>query len=97
MDKSIKVILPRQKADTGRMGYTTDDTQNLGYCASGIKAIAHALWFYTEHNSDEEQEFKETVMNSCNVIEILAEPLQEFLFSGQPVSDPVEDGQHEST
>jgi hypothetical protein len=89
MNESIKVILPQQKAqEIGRMDFTTDDTQNLGYCASGIRAISHALWFYTEYTADESLEFTSTVKDCCHIMEVLAAPLEDFLFSAQEVREP---------
>jgi hypothetical protein len=94
MNESIKVVLLRQEAKR-RIDYTTDDTQDLGYCAAGIRAISHALWFYTEYTADESPEFTSTIKGCCHIMKVLAAPLEEFLFSAQAVREPEKGAVHE--
>ncbi|GHV77155.1 hypothetical protein AGMMS49942_19760 [Spirochaetia bacterium] len=93
MYKPIKAILSRQESkEIGMRDFTTDDTQNLGYCASGIRAISHALWFYAEYTSDESLEFTSTVKDCCHIMEVLAAPLEDLLFSAQAIKEPEKGG-----
>ncbi|AEF81829.1 hypothetical protein TREAZ_0607 [Leadbettera azotonutricia ZAS-9] len=70
--------------------YTLDYAEDLAWCASGVRAIARAMWWYGEYKNKDDPDYEEDVSALLAVIDLLTEPIERLLFSGMPVIDPKE-------
>jgi hypothetical protein len=86
-DQLIRAFEARQKLGDSPNEYTLDYADDLAWCALGVRAITHSLWFYGEYKNKDDPHYEEDVQALLAIIDLLTEPIEDLLFSRRPVID----------
>jgi hypothetical protein len=75
--------MARQEMGDDPKEYPVSYVMDLAWCAAGIRAIIRSLSWYRGYKNNDDPHFEEDVAALEKVIDLLTEPIENFLFSGR--------------